>query len=149
MRDKSERERDELRVVFSDAHVIDVDFSEWDKAVSLVVVADHLRPMRGRLQLVCVKFADVKRISFRFPRVGSLRSKSEHFQWWTTWIEWKELAVGKRFAIGGDYSMPKIEIVCDGVSVHALMESIFRKSIPVGASRVVVLLDQAFKSYLH
>lgn len=124
MNDKNIEEK--LRTVFSDAHVIDVDFSEWDKVVSLVVVADHLRPIRGHLQLICVTFAGVKRASFRFPRIGKRLSKGEHFQWWTTWVESKELAIGRRFVIGGDASMPRVEIVCDGVNCSRIDGKVFQ-----------------------
>lgn len=121
----------ELRAVFSDAHVVDVDFSEWDRFISIVVVADHLPPVRGRLPLVCARFFEVEMMGFCFPRhFREYPRRGQHFQWMISSIESKVVAHGVRFCFCGDDAMPKIEIVCGGVELSRISRNLYQKVNP-------------------
>jgi hypothetical protein len=63
----SEETVDYLTLVFSDADLIDVDFSQWDSVVSIYVVADHVpSPYLGKRALVAVRFRGVRRFEWTF-----------------------------------------------------------------------------------
>jgi len=76
-----------LKLVFSDADLIDVDFSLWDSVVSVYVVADHVPyPSQGKRGLLAVRFGGVRRFdwSFRhhtFTKFPVKVDENQHLNW--------------------------------------------------------------------
>ncbi|MEO0461111.1 MAG: hypothetical protein AAF219_09715 [Myxococcota bacterium] len=64
--------------IFSDALVIDIDFSLWDESVSMLVVADHFKAS-GPASLV-LSFCRVRRFCSRFNHY-EVDFDDGHFQW--------------------------------------------------------------------
>src|SRR5581483_4740785 len=60
-----------FKQIFSDANVIDVDFSVWDKSISLIVVADHVdSPAVPVLPVFAVDFIAVHIFNCAFHHIG-------------------------------------------------------------------------------
>ena len=86
MRDVPTREL--LVRLFSDAHVIDIDMSEWDRRIALLIVADHYddADSSDTLPIVLVEFHEVRSLSVSFAHhelMRRLRAEEPelHLQW--------------------------------------------------------------------
>jgi hypothetical protein len=117
--------------IFSDAHVIDVDFSQWDKLVSLCVVADHVEvPTPSRLPLFLVDFLQVSKffLTLNHLKVG-LEDAEKHFQW--NIDDFKIQNSNKTIVISlfGGPTWPKLEIECQEIVFqhlsHAILDDLF------------------------
>src|SRR5208337_5342783 len=63
-----------LHKVFSDADLVDVDCSQWDAAISIFVLADHIpSPLVGKRSLIAVRFLGVTKFEWRFNHVTFTR----------------------------------------------------------------------------
>lgn len=116
---KSRRFTD-LERIFSDAHVKDLDFSEWDQRVTLLVLADHCRNGRspgGRCPVLEVRFERVQSFSVDFQHLGRPgRSVGEHFQWL---IDSPELISERPLEIvlrGAHAAAPSLRIRCEAAT---------------------------------
>lgn len=115
-----------LRQIFSDAHVIDVDFSRWDQSISFCVVADHLpSKIPGRLPVFIVEFIHVYRFGCTFNHIGiplgyPYGTNDKHVQWRADAIiitrEDNKIAI----SISEGDIFPIVDIVCDGVEIREL-----------------------------
>lgn len=107
--------------VFSDSHVIDIDMSEWDKRISIWVLADHWEDWQERCPVVVVDFWDVH--EFSFTKRPALReslkhvilSDDQHVQWRIHDYEIKEEASSIRIRLHAMDTSPVLEIVCKSV----------------------------------
>jgi hypothetical protein len=75
-----------IEAIFSDAQVIDIDFSNWDKFISILVVADHLKSTfyNHRLPIYEIKFLQTVKISFNFNHHDDnifIDNNDLHYQW--------------------------------------------------------------------
>lgn len=93
--------------VFSDAHVIDVDLSEWDKCMSLWVLADHYRDWKGRCPTVVVTFHNVIEFSCHMPPADMrLDNRQDHLQWDIYRVDLLEKAESVRAELSGSRYTP-------------------------------------------
>ena len=75
--------RNLFNIVFQEAHVVDFDFSQWDRRLRLVVVAGLFgENFEGRGPLHNVDFIRVKELSWHATNLDVvLDSPEEHCQW--------------------------------------------------------------------
>jgi len=110
-----------FRRVFSDAHVIDVDFSEWDKQISLWALADHYENWAGRCPCVVVEFRRVREFSCSMPEPDlTPESPGEHLQWNIYEFVADDHGSALYFRLSGSPSSPILQIRCDSVSIRAV-----------------------------
>jgi len=71
-----------FKTIFSDAHIIDVDFSEWDRLIRLVVESDHAEWINNRLPIFSIQFMNVSLFvcSYNYSQV-ILENPDEYCQW--------------------------------------------------------------------
>ncbi len=107
-----------LRAIFHEAHVVDFDFSQWDRRVRLVVIAwlGKTFPRHGPLHNV--DFVGVKSLSWESRHLGIvLDAPEQHCQW--------DIMESKTRGCIGDYSVrlsgfgptPELTIKCKDVAV--------------------------------
>ena len=113
-------------VIFQEAHVIDFDFSKWDKEVSLVVIGglvganfDDQGPIHR------VAFYGVKEMRWESTHLGvKLESDDQHCQWVIMDFDVKEtegfLSV---FLNSVAPPCPKLTIVCCNVEIREISAS--------------------------
>lgn len=109
-------DRNTFERVFSDAHVIDIDLSRWDKQVSFWVLADHYEKWRDRCPLVVVDFVNVHDIHWNMPELR-LEGDERHLQWVID-IALIEETIPLRFELSGSPSSPTFVISCESVEIR-------------------------------
>jgi hypothetical protein len=117
--------------IFSDAHLIDVDFSNWDKSLSICVIADHVDVSTPEfLPLFIVEFAMVSKFNLHFNHFEiELDEPEQHFQWnigeYQIGLYEHEISV----LLFGSHICPKLEIVCKGIMMrridHSALDRLF------------------------
>lgn len=72
-----------LKIILQEAHVIDFDFSKWDRYVGLVVVGGLIpENFEGQGPVHCINFLDVKEIYWQSRHLGiELGADNKHCQW--------------------------------------------------------------------
>lgn len=117
--------------IFSDAHVIDLDFSQWDKFVSLCVVADHIDvSTSSRLPLFLVHFQRVSKFFLTFNHLEvTLKDADKHFQW--NIDDFRIKKTKDRFVISlfGSANWPHLIVECQDILFrrisNAVLDSLF------------------------
>jgi len=61
-------ERDTITRIFSDALICDIDFSNWQNSISLIVLADHYKDWSDRIPVLEVVFFGIHDFSFQVPK---------------------------------------------------------------------------------
>jgi hypothetical protein len=117
--------------VFSDAHVIDVDLSEWDKQVALWTLADHYEDWTHRCPIVVVEFRGVREFTCRMPPPeAALESPDEHLQWN---VDDFELHVGEhsmRVRLFGSTYSPSLTVEFEAISFRSFPSELLDQSFP-------------------
>jgi len=105
--------------VFSDADVIDVDFSEWDKQISLWVLADHWSDWRERKPLVAVRFKRVTHFSIEVPISAAISDDPEsHLHWHVYESAVETIGEITRLRVEGLRSAPKLTVECRSIELE-------------------------------
>jgi hypothetical protein len=130
----SEGHWDLLERVFSDCHVVDVDLSEWDRRVGLLVVADHVESDEwGRNAPLLVSFVRVHDLRVKFNHLDiELDDPTVHFQWQVdTMIDKTEKGERtRRLLISGLKATPTLEIEFERVEIEHLSCSDMDRRLP-------------------
>jgi hypothetical protein len=123
-----------LRIIFSDAQVVDVDFSQWDYGLSIWMLADHLLESGDRhIPLVVVTFEAVTQFSVSLQHYADRPPPPKHFQWRVHNCEFGTIVDGVPvdFQFWGTRGMPTVTIRCGRVSVrresHRVLDAVFPK----------------------
>lgn len=108
--------------VFSDAHVIDVDLSEWDRRISLCVIADHVEvPTPVRLPIFIVDFLHVSKFSLTFNHLAiDLEDEGRHFQWRIDDFKVKESGGRLMISLFGSRTWPRLVLECRDIVFRQL-----------------------------
>ena len=122
--------------VFSDCHVLDIDLSEWDCRITLLVVADHVESDEwGRNPPLLVSFLRVHdmRIAFNHLEIKlKLDEPGVHFQWQIdTAIDKTEK--GKRthrLLLSGLTATPTLDIEFEHIKVEQLRCADLDRKLP-------------------
>jgi hypothetical protein len=122
--------------VFSDAHVVDVDFSNWDLAVGLWVLADHFEDWKTRCPLVDVEFYDVRQFLLNIgDATRSIARPDRHVQWniaESSLVERDSHLIIDLF--GAQESAPQLHIECGSVRFRRVDNTILDRLFPQWAA---------------
>jgi len=127
----SKKKTDLFGLIFCDAQVIDLDFSEWDKQIRLCVVGlDVESPTPNRLPLFTIDFKRVTHFSCMFNHLDiQLDNQCHHFQWNIHDFRKHKVRDNLQIELIGSGASPRIEITCEGYDIsplsHAALDSLF------------------------
>lgn len=121
--------------IFSDAHVVDIDLSEWDKFIAFYVLADHAgRTPSGRLPMFVVEFVRVRSLDIEFRHFDHDPTLDlaphQHVQWLIDDFRVQTVHGGVRITLWGSSSSPKMSIVCDAINIREMPPDIHRTLFP-------------------
>ena len=117
--------------VFSDAHVIDIDFSSWDKHVSLLVLSDHYEAWSDRCPVVLIELRNIREFAFRMPQAEiGWTNRRGTFQWKIDDFEIQELNSAIRLRLFGSPSSPVLNVECEGIEIRPIPARILDESFP-------------------
>lgn len=132
------RKMDLFSRVFSDALVVDIDLSSWDKSATLYVLADHVERVEvDRLALLAVEFVRPESFNVAFRHLGkreqleSLLGTDGHVQWTidSSRVEKKGTGLSISLWAAGALS-PKLDIVCDEINIRSVDHKFFDEINP-------------------
>jgi hypothetical protein len=115
--------------IFSDAHLVDIDLSAWDKYIALYALAELAeRPWStadGRLPLFKVEFVRVRSWHIAFNHLSQdppiELGPHEHIQWRIDDFDVQPMADGLEIALRGALlSSPHITLICEDVYIQEI-----------------------------
>lgn len=111
-----------FQVVFQEAHVVDFDWSEWDRRVRLVVIAGLFGAnFHGRGPLHNVDFEDVESVAWLARhRDVRLETPNAHCQWVIMEFSRNRTGALERITLSGFGPTPRLEITCGRVTLSEL-----------------------------
>lgn len=117
--------------VFSDAHIIDIDFSEWDKKIALWALADHYEDWTHRCPVVVVEFHGILELACKMPpREFGLDAPNEHLQWNIDDFEIDEQSSNIRIRLFGSASSPSLTIECETITFRRASSDTLDQTFP-------------------
>ncbi len=116
--------------VMSDAHVIDVDFSDWDKCVRFYVLADHMEPVAGELPLYVIEFEKPMAANFSFNHHKVNLDSGLRFQWRIDEVDLNESSGLINVTFRCHNTQPRVEIVCDSIGLRQISIGILHRLFP-------------------
>ena len=112
----------EFAQIFSEAQVIDIDFSKWDKFIRLVVIGlNYPAGDDNRSRLFNVDFSGVKEFTWRGHHIGiTLDDANKHCQWTVMKYIITRTSSGYEVSLS-DVSppSPEITILCEDIQISA------------------------------
>jgi len=110
-----------LERIFSDAHIIDVDFSEWDKKISICLLADHYRVYRKNKPVLIITFFKVHELIVKFNHFDIvLDNPNDHFQWIVDEFDIKKNKGLYEIIIFGPIQFPKLSLNCESIEIEEI-----------------------------
>ena len=107
-------DQDLLERVLSDAQVVDLDLSGWDKAISIYVLADHLEHRStNRKALAALDF-----------------SPKRHYQWIIHDFQMTRVAAWWHLRLSGLRSSPLVEVTFEDVVIREVSLGVFDEAFP-------------------
>jgi hypothetical protein len=117
-------EAEMLKTIFSDADLVDLDCSQWDTAISIYAIADHLpSPKPGKRCLVAVRFLGVQKLEWTFQH--------HHF---TNFPLKEDDPESHTIVLSGGEQFPILRITFEDVEVDQIPHSIFAAVNPQWAN---------------
>jgi hypothetical protein len=127
---RTDMNRDLIEDIFRDAHVVDLDFSVWDRFVSMVVVAVEAAASSGRrLPMYVVEFQRVRRVEIDFAHYG-IEVEFGHFQWNVYGVEIDGVEGRLGIRLSSSQHLPSSFIACEDVAVRRLDNDLLDKRFP-------------------
>lgn len=111
-----------FQIIFQEAHVIDFDFSKWDKFIRIVVVA-QLMPTTtdSRFPLYNVDFLDVSCINWNSNHLGIvLDTEDQHCQWTIFEFDITKNGAFQNIKLSGVKPSPELTILCKTVRIEEI-----------------------------
>jgi len=129
------RKLSEVERLFSEAHVIDVDFSRWYESIVLLVIAGHWRePAGGRLPTLVVEF--VKPVRCDWDAVDS-RKHCEQFGvtgsvfWHIQQADVSKGSEGRTVVkLWGESGSPHMTVECTSIWISEVVPSVIDRAFP-------------------
>lgn len=118
----SKKLRDDFGRIFSAADVVDLDFSLWDKYVTLIVFTDHWVEWKNNLEpLAAVYFENVMHFSSNFPPIETqMENPQTHLPWHLSGSEIEERKSSLHFQMSGGDRSPSLSIECKSIRMEEL-----------------------------
>jgi len=108
-----------LTQIFSEAHIVDVDLSEWDRRVSLLAIAGHVERVEpSRLPVLLVHFVGVRGMDIQFRHFDVQLPDEDHVQWQVDQMSREPTAVGFRMTLFGSLATPRLGIEAAAVETE-------------------------------
>ena len=110
--------------IFSDAHVVDIDLSAWDKQIALYVLAHFMEPsVPGEMPMFIVEFLRVRHWEITFTHLSFNPplelGPHEHVQWRITSFEVQPVEGGRQITLWQNASTsPHMTVVCEDVHIR-------------------------------
>jgi hypothetical protein len=125
-----------LEVIFSDAYLIDIDFSQWDMNIGICVTADHYPSKDGkRGPILMLRFRRVWKMDFSFHHHDYFTKHPSHwsgekrFQWPIYKSEIKRDHIS-RLILSGAEQFPILITEFEDVDIEELDRSVLAKINP-------------------
>jgi hypothetical protein len=121
-----------LPIIFSDAHLVDIDCSRWDTAIGVYVIADHLpQPSPTTRSLVAVRFLGVERFEWAFQHHHFSEfplkdnDPTQHLIWNIYVVEINTLADKHVIALSGGKQFPRLTLAFEDVQIDYVPHAVF------------------------
>src|SRR5215467_394243 len=126
--DEGTMDREKFDAIFRDATVIDVDLSQWDSRIRLVIVAleETDVPEGGRLPIYAVDFIEASELHCLFQHWDVARkfSPEGHFQWSVYKVSVSERAGSYVISLSSSPQFPVMTIRCKDVEISPIDNSV-------------------------
>lgn len=117
--------------IFTDAQVVDVDLSRWDKSIGLYVLADHGSRADGRTPLFRIEFERVRDLQLEIDaREAGTLATDEHLQWRIDDFEFAQDEEGIRVSLWGAAASPRLAIRCENLEIYSFEPTEFDELYP-------------------
>ena len=139
----------EFENVFRDGHVVDVDFSTWDRSIGFVVVAvDGLGGSDSRAPVYAVDFEGVSRLEFLFNHLDIRLNDGDHVQWNVYRTKVKEVEGAWEVELSANPQMPVTRIRCQNINFRRLGIQELDKAFPKWNRPGAPMIRQSVERYL-
>jgi hypothetical protein len=114
-----------FETIFSDAHLVDIDLSAWDKSIALYVLADHVeRTADGHVPMFIVEFTGVHNWNIDFNHLTSRApiklNVDEHVQWIIYDYSIERDGGLLEIMLRGHAASPRMTFSCDGINIQQI-----------------------------
>lgn len=118
--------------IFRDAHIVDIDFSQWSQRIRLCVIGvDAVFPLPERLPLFFVDFVEVLEFSCRFRHLDvKLDDPKAFFQWRVDDFEISSADGFFSITFLGSVKLPEFKVVCREVDIASLSHKVLDETFP-------------------
>jgi hypothetical protein len=121
-------DREKFDAIFRDATVIDVDLSQWDSRIRLVIVAleEKEAPEGSRLPIYAVDFIQASELHCRFRHwdISEKFSPEGHFQWNVYEVSVSGEADSYVISLSSSPQLPMMTIRCKDVEISPIAHSV-------------------------
>lgn len=119
------KQQELFEIIFSDAHLVDIDLSAWDRRIVLYVLADHVGRIAGnRLPMFAVEFGRVHNWNMAFNHLDHAPpidlGPDEHVQWRIHNYRVEDAADELEISLWSPSASPSMVIVCEDVLIWEL-----------------------------
>jgi hypothetical protein len=116
--------------IFRDAHVVDIDMSQWDRCIRLVVVAIEATAFpTKRLPVYIVELQQVSELVINFHHYDR-PTDFGHYQWNIDTVRLEEVESGFRVQLSGSRLMPGCTILFADADIRLLDNSRLDRRFP-------------------
>ena len=126
-----------LELVFSDAELIDIDFSSWDKHISFIVKSDHYKSHYTKdgffVPIINLKFSGITDVHFEFSHheKNSLEDDPDkHYHWIIDQSTIDKNGKHYRLSFFQSGVMPKVSISFKDVKIEEMDHKYFDRVNP-------------------
>lgn len=121
---------DLLRSIFLDAHVLDLDFSRWDRSVKILVVATEMpADSEKRLPVFVVDFLAVTELSVKLSHLDQPLEEG-HYQWRAHSFKLSRRGEKTHLVISGSKQFPVLALTCGDIQVRTVDQRALTRSFP-------------------
>jgi len=128
----NDQSRNLFDIIFQEAHVVDFDFSQWDRRLRLVVSAGLTKEnFEGRGPLHNVDFIKVKELSWHANHLDVvLDSPEQHCQWVIMEFHVEKRGQFDSIRLSGFGPTPSLHVTCSDVHISELDASVVDRLNP-------------------
>lgn len=118
--------------LFSGAYVVDIDFSAWQRSITLYLVSHHASEMRGYYpEVFAVEFERVRQWNVTFQHLErSDEELGDHFYWNIWRYSAERLKQGVEISLWGGEVHPRLVIVCEKIAIRELPGYLLAQAVP-------------------